>query len=161
MSKRLDKQHWIRFLSGIAMTIPIAGCELMVNPFTDELASQRAVTTASVDGARAAKVTPTVLRRSYEQMSVWAEDGAVTHGPLYFEDLFEDRGSEDNRFAWTAEDYLQLFYWRGRFLVNGALFPLSAVVTPPWTVMASDGELGRRTLGMDHDARRWTPPDRG
>jgi hypothetical protein len=81
-------------------------------------------------------------------------DGTVTHGPLFFEDGFEDQGSEDGQFAWTGEDYLQMFYWRGRFLVNALCFPVSAVVTPPWVVMASDGEPSRRIAGLNHDAAR-------
>jgi hypothetical protein len=161
MSKRLASWRWIGMPSGIAAALLLTGCQLMVNPFTDELASQRAVSTASSEGARAAQVNPTVLRRPYESTVIRPQDGTVTHGPLYFEDPFEDEGSEDGRFAWTGEDYLQVFYWRGRFLLNGVLLPLSAVVAPPWCIMASDGELNRRAFGEKHDARRWTPTDRG
>lgn len=32
------------------------------------------------------------------------------------------------------------------------LLPASAVVTPPWTVMVSDGQISRQLLGYDHDA---------
>jgi len=130
----------------------------MVNPFHDELAGQQAVTTASVEGARAAKTTPTVRQRDYPTVELRPEAEGVTHGPLYFEDPFEDKGSEDGRFAWTGEDYLQMFYWRGRFLLNTFFFPVSAVVTPPWTIMESDGRLSRQALGYDHDAERAAEP---
>lgn len=134
------------------------GCHLMVNPFRDEFAGQQAMTTASVEGARAAETTPTVRQREYALLELRPEEMGVTHGPLYFEDPFEDKGSVDGRFAWTGEDYLQMFYWRGRFLLNTVFFPVSAVVTPPWTVMESDGRLSRQALGYDHDAKRWVEP---
>ena len=141
-----------------AFVLFATGCQLMVNPFRDELAGQQGTTTASVEGARAAMTTPTVRQRGYEPFELHAEDEGVTHGPLYFEDPFEDKGSVDGRFAWTGEDYLQMFYWRGRFLLNTVFFPVSAVVTPPWTVMESDGHLSRQALGYDHDAERWVGP---
>ncbi|MFH1109258.1 MAG: hypothetical protein V1790_08700 [Planctomycetota bacterium] len=132
----------------------VGGCQLMVNPFHDELAGPQQMTTPSVEGARAATAAPSLRQRGYAPVEIHAENGAVTHGPLYFEDPFEDKGSEDGQFAWTGEDYLQAAYWRGRFLVNTLLFPISAIVTPPWTVMESDGHLSRQALGMDHDAQR-------
>lgn len=146
-------------LSVVLFAAFAGGCQLMVNPFKDELAGQRVMTTASVEGARAATVTPTVRQRDYTPFELHAEPDGVTHGPLYFEDRFEDKGSEDGRFAWTGEDYWQLFYWRGRFLLNTVFFPVSAVVTPPWTVMESDGRLSRQELGYDHDAERWVEPE--
>lgn len=145
-------------VGAIVSTVLLSGCQLIVNPFKDELAGQQAMTTASVEGARAAKTTPSVRQRDYPPVELRAEADGVTHGPLYFEDPFEDKGSEDGRFAWTGEDYLQLFYWRGRFLLNTVLFPISAVVTPPWMVMESDGRLSRQALGCDHDAERWVEP---
>ena len=144
---------------GVIVFVALAGgCQLMVNPFKDEFAGQQATTTASVEGARAAKTTPTVRQLDYAPVELRAEADGVTHGPLYFEDPFEDKDSEDGRFAWTGEDYLQIFYWRGRFLLNTVFFPVSAVVTPPWTVMESDGRLSRQALGYDHDAERWVEP---
>jgi len=134
------------------------GCQLMVNPFRDELEGRQEMATASVEGVRAAKTTPSVRQRGYASFELRSEDLGVTHGPLYFEDPFEDKGSEDGRFAWTGEDYLQIFYWRGRFLLNTVFFPVSAVVTPPWTLMESDGRLSRQSLGYDHDAKRWVEP---
>jgi len=142
----------------LVSTVMLSGCQLMVNPFRDELAGRQEMTTASVEGARAAKTTPTVRQRDYAPFELHAENMGVTHGPLYFEDSSEDKGSEDGRFAWTGEDYLQLFYWRGRFLLNTLFFPVSAVVTPPWTVMESDGRISRHALGFDYDAKRLVEP---
>lgn len=134
-----------------------SGCSLMVNPFRDELTSQAAVSTPSADGVRDAKCgEPSELVRPFEEVQLAAADGTLTHGPLYFEDSFEDTGSDDGNFAWTGEDYRHPFYWRGRFLLNAIFFPVSVVVTPPWTVMASDGHPSRECLGLSYDSRRWT-----
>lgn len=140
---------------GPVLTLLLGGCSLMVDPYHDEYVTHPTDTgTASVNEARAAAITPALRDRGHAPTERSAESGTVTHGPLYFEDPFEDKGSEDGQFAWTGEDYLQMFYWRARFLLNGIALPVSAVVTPPWTVMASDGELSRQALGYDHDAER-------
>ncbi len=143
----------------LVSTIPLTGCQLKVDPFKDELAGRQEITTASVEGARTAQTAPAMPRaRGYAPFELHAEPEGVTHGPLYFEDPFEDKGSEDGQFAWTGEDYLQLFYWRARYLLNGIFLPVSLVVTPPWTVMESDGHLSRQALGYDHDAERAVAP---
>lgn len=139
----------------ILTAIGASGCQLLVNPFTDELADRPAVTTPSVQITHAARVGEAAMRRTYKPIDVAVRDGVVLHGPLYFEDPFEDKGSEDGKFAWTGEDYLCILYGPGRFSLNSVLFPLSAAVTPPWVVMASDGYLSPQALGMDHDAERW------
>ena len=83
---------------------------------------------------------------------VSAGNGAVKHGPVYFEDPFEETGGDDRSFAWTGEDYWHSLYGPSRFLVSAVLFPVSAALTPPWQVMESDGQPGRRVFGMEHDA---------
>ena len=138
-----------------------AGCssQLMVCPFHDELVSHPiAATTASVDGVHAAHLTPSMRVREHGPKEIRPFDGSVTHGPLYFEDPFEENGSNDGRFAWTGEDYLQWWYWRGRFIFNAVIFPWSVVDTPPWTVMVSDGKPSRKLFGSMHDASRSVAP---
>jgi len=130
------------------------GCSLIVHPFRDELANEPPVTTASVETVRNTQATRSVQVRDWPAVDLYSQDGAVKHLPLYFEDPYEDKGSEDGKFAWTWEDYFQVFYWRARFLVNTIAFPVSVVVTPPWTVMESDGVLSRQALGWEHDAER-------
>jgi hypothetical protein len=53
-------------------------------------------------------------------------------------------------------------YSYGRYYLNLVALPVSAVVTPPWTAMESDGRLSEQLLGYDHDAtplsRRIQPP---
>ena len=138
------------------VSLPMAvlpGCALMVDPFEDELAGRQAVTTPSVEGARAVEATPTELVREHEATTLCAQDGTVTHGPLYFEDPADEYGSDDDQFAWTGEDYWHFLSWRGRFLVNAVFFPVSVVVTPPWMVMESDGRPSREVFGEMLDAR--------
>jgi len=106
------------------------------------------------------RYSPAELRhRDWPPATVAARSGAVSHWPLYFEDPFEDKGDgrtdqtnprDVHRLGW--EDYVALPYCFARFTANWLLLPVSALVTPPWTVMESDGHLSRQLLGYDHDA---------
>ena len=126
-------------LFGIALFC-ISGCNMFNNPFRDTGPSQVVLTHPSVEGYRAIEVAESKpLMRPHQEMTCAPNSGAVTHGPLYFEDPYEEKGSEDGKFAWTSEDYLHVFYWRGRFLLNAVFFPVSAVVQPPWRDVESDG----------------------
>ena len=138
----------------LAVAACTGGCQLVVNPYADEIAAEAGATTPSAQQARAAEVTANIQQRDYALTEVRARGGSVTHGPLYFEDPFENQGSDDGRFAWSGEEYLYFIHGPGCFLLKGALFPFNAVVTPPWRVMVSDGRLSRRALGMEHDAAR-------
>lgn len=139
----------------VCVAFAVGGCQLFVNPWNDELACRPAVTTPSVELARAAAANPHTAQRDVEPALLPSADGSVTHGPLYFEDPFEDKGSVDGRFAWTVEDYFAFVYDGGRFLLNGMAVPVSMIVTPPWTVMVSDGKVSRQLVWRDHDATRW------
>ncbi len=142
-----------------AASTTLFGCRLVQNPFVDELAGQREVSTPSVDAVRAAAVQSGFVESHGQPKSLPMIDGSVTHGPLYFEDPYEDTGSDDGKFAWTGEDYLWMFYWRGRYLVNAVAFPVSCAVTPPWTVMVSDGRPSQRAFHEQHDAVRMNIAD--
>jgi len=146
-----------RVFSALAVVLTVAagsGCELLVDPFTDEWADQPPVTTPSAELARAAEVTPLFQQRDFSRMQTAAESGEVTHGPLYFEDPYEEQGSDDGRYAWTLDDLFYEFAGPGRFVVNGIFSPVSVVATPPWTVMVSDGRPSREVAGHLHDAER-------
>lgn len=140
----------------LGMLVPMCvatGCQHAVNPFQDNLPANSEITTSSVEGARAAEVHPTIPQRLlYKPTVVEAQNGMVAHRPLCWEDPFEDKGSDDGQFAWTWEDYLAVGYGPGRNIGNTLLFPVTAVVSPPYTVMCSDGKLSRQLLGYDHDA---------
>jgi len=109
-----------------------------------------------------AKHAPAEQRqRNWEATSAAGESGVVTHWPLYFEDPFEDKGHgrSDYRLGW--EDYVAMPYGYARYTLNWLMLPVSAIVTPPWTLMESDGVLSRQALGYDHDAtpaRQPAPP---
>lgn len=140
-------------LAALAVTV-WTGCHQVVNPFQDDLPYTSEVTTASVEGARSAPSAASLEPRDFTLVTIEAQSGTVAHWPLWFEDPFEDKGSEDGQFALTWEDYFGYFYGSGRFLVNTMFFPLSPLLTPPWTQMCSDGKLSQQALGYDHDATR-------
>ena len=130
------------------------GCSELINPFVDDVPETGEVATASVAGIRQADAVPVMRERGFAPAYASAQDGTVSHWPLWWEDPFVDRGSDDDRFAWTKEDYLAFPYGLGRSLVNTMGWPISVVVTPPFTVMGSDGVVSRQALGYDHDAAR-------
>ena len=131
-----------------------SGCSEVVNPFVDDVPATSEVTTASVYHVRHAGAAPVTRERGFDPAYASAQDGTVAHWPIWWEDPFVDKGSLDGQFAWTWEDYFAIPYGNGRFLLNTMGMPVSAVVTPPWTVMGSDGVLSRQALGYDHDATR-------
>lgn len=139
-------------ISFALLVLTTAGCSLYSNPFRDEFANQPPTTTPSVDAVMAADVTPSVQERNGDPKVVYTADGSVKHYPLYFEDPFEDHGSDDGKFAWTGEDYYWMVEWRARYLVNLIAFPLSAVVNPPWQPMVSDGRYDCCGRGREFDA---------
>ncbi len=143
----------IRSFAMMAIGLASCGCQLVVHPFRDELAGLPQVTTASVEVVRASPSAEVKNVRGSEEAIRFPEDGSVAHWPTWFEDPYEENGSEDGKFAWTVEDYWQMLYWRGRFLVELAFWPISAVVEPPWRVMESDGILEKRCCRELHDAR--------
>jgi hypothetical protein len=96
-------------------------------------------------------------QRDWDAATFDGDSGAVTHWPLYFEDPFEDKGHGRegmNKYHIGWEDYVALAYCYPRYTLNWLMLPASAAVTPPWTLMESDGELSKQALGYDHDATR-------
>jgi len=126
----------------------------LVDPFVDEMPATTEVYTASVSGVEQTDTAPAIRVRGFEPAHASAQDGTVSHWPLWWEDPCVDKGSEDGTFAWTWEDYVAFPYGLGRSLVNTMGLPISAAVTPPFTIMGSDGVLSRQALGCDHDATR-------
>jgi hypothetical protein len=141
-----------RKLIGAICLILVSGCSLMVDPFKDEYANRPPVTTPSVDSALAANVPASEQERIGEEKVRYAADGGVVHLPLYFEEPFEESGSENGTFAWTGEDYVWIAYSRLRFMANLFAFPVSAVVYPPWQETVSDGRLSHCGRGHEFDA---------
>ena len=139
----------------------VVGCAHVPNQWREDGPATTAEWDSPTSKDLKAKHAPTPQRhRDWEQAALAAESGVVTHWPLYFEDPFEDKGPgreglDKYHIGW--EDYVALPYSYARYTLNWLLWPVSAVVTPPWTLMESDGELSRQALGYDHDATRARP----
>jgi hypothetical protein len=138
-------------LIGALLVFP--GCAQIHNHWAEDGPS----TVMSAESASAADILATQApapqrQREWHGMPLAAADGTVTHGPLYFEDPFEDKGHGRGTFQIGWEDYVAMPYGFARYLLNGIALPVSMAVTWPWTAMESDGVLSRQLLGYDHDA---------
>lgn len=130
------------------------GCSLLTVPYVDDFSHQTRVTTPSVEGAMAASTTPRDAHRSITVSTLHPKDGSISHTPLFFEDDLEVAFEEDGSFAWTGDDFAQVFVGSGRFLISTVLYPVSAFDTPPWSTMVSDGRPSRNVRGVKQDAAR-------
>ncbi|MFQ5805991.1 MAG: hypothetical protein ACE5I3_06030 [Phycisphaerae bacterium] len=148
----------LEFLNSLFAILLLAGCAHVPNQWTED----GPATTAEWDSPTAkdlrANYAPGEQRhRDWDVAAFAAESGAVTHWPPYFEDPFADQGPGReglNKYHIDWEDYVALPYGYARFTLNWLMLPASAVVTPPWTLMESDGRISRQALGYDHDATR-------
>jgi len=137
-----------------------AGCAHVPNQFREDGPSVNAeLDTPTARDVFAAAQPAEPRRRPWPALAVAPESGAVKHWPSYFEDPFVDKGHgrtdashPGNVYRLGWEDYLAFPYCFARYTLNWLAFPVSAVVTPPWTLMESDGKLSRQALGYDHDA---------
>jgi hypothetical protein len=148
------------------MLLCVAGCAHINDPWRDSSAEidDEMLTPNSDAYVKGAPEFASTHARTWESSSVSYHNGAVTHWPLWFEDPFEDKGNAlpapadrdaaDNRFAWNGADYLHMGCGPAREFLNLVAWPASAVVTPPGTVLESDGRIDKNILGYDHDARR-------
>ncbi len=145
-------------LASLLALLFLAGCAHVPNQWVED----GPATTAEWDSPTArdlrANYAPAEPRhRDWDAALAAAEPDAVTHWPLYFEDPFVDKGHGRkglNKYYIGWEDYVAMPYGYSRFTLNWLMFPVSAVVTPPWTLMESDGRISRQALGYDHDAAR-------
>jgi hypothetical protein len=137
-----------------------AGCQIAPNFYREDGPSVTMQWETPTSADVKARFEPAEARdRGWDTSFVSAESGAVRHYPVYFEDPFVDKGHgrtdethphDVYRLGW--EDWVAFPYGLSRFTLNWLLSPVSAVVTPPWTVMESDGEISEQFLGPDHDA---------
>lgn len=164
---------WAWLAAGLSCCLFLAvGCNHVNNPWVDSGALvDQEMTTPSTEAyvRRAEQSTASPQpQRVWRQSEVYCENGAVSHWPLWFEDPFEDKGNSfkpkadrdapDTEFAWNWVDYLHMGYGPGRMIfVNTAGWPISAVVTPPGTLMESDGKIDKGLVWYDHDAKRSDP----
>lgn len=131
----------------------LAGCTVFPNQFKAQSPSLLVVNASPSAVDVLERYTPAPVRQRPWPMDVrYTEPGGVTHLPLYWQDPFEDKGATyANHLGW--EDYIAMPYSLARFIINTIGFPVSVVVTPPWQLQESDGELSRQLLGYDHDPR--------
>lgn len=143
----------------------LAGCAHVENYWREDGPAKTVVwESVSEQDIRAHAPASAQRERGWNEMTVASESGVVAHGPLWFEDPFVDKGSGRtplderntgrNEYALSWEDYVAMPYCLARHTLNWLGWPASAVVTPPWTEMESDGRLSAQALGYDHDAER-------
>lgn len=140
----------------------LTGCAHMVNYYKETGPSTQMSWESPTAQLVEAKYEPAPARtRGWEQVSVAPRSGAVYHWPLYFEDPFMDKGDgrtdatdPHNVYRLGWEDWVAFPYGIARFTANWLMLPVSVIVTPPGTVMVSDGEISRQMVFCDHDATR-------
>ncbi len=136
-------------LAMLTVVVGLTGCSNAINPFVDDSTRASEITTPSEQELRETVVPSAVRRRDWPETRIAAQSEGVTHWPLWMEDPFEDKGSDDDEFRWTKEDYFALAYSPFRWLANIGMVPITAIVVRPDTVMVSDGQVGQH-----HDAAR-------
>jgi hypothetical protein len=130
-----------------------AGCGRLNNVFVaDSPSVGQPLESLSAADVRGEYAPAAPREREWAKSHVRSADGTVLHGPLWFEDPFEDKGTGHDGYYIGWEDYVAVPYGLARFTLNWLLAPASMIVTPPWTTMESDGVLSRQLLGYDHDA---------
>lgn len=167
-SRYEERRHAAWSLSVVLLAT--AGCAHVNNPFKDSGALiDIEMTTASTEGYRGKTEFAATRHRAWEPATVRFQNGAVSHWPQWFEDSLEDKGNDydpadrdvpDNRFAWNWVDYAYIFGGPARMTVNTMLYPISAIVTPPGTLMESNGRIDKGLIWHEHDAKRSDPATR-
>ncbi len=141
----------------------LAGCAHVENHFVDDSPSTAVDWRSASEADILENFEPSApSERGWPRSAALVADGTVTHWPLYLENPFVDKGSGNSpldprqtgrneyRIGW--EDVVGTLYSHARYTANWLMMPVSAVVTPPWTLMESDGILSEQLLGYDHDA---------
>lgn len=157
-----------KLVVGLVAVTVVVGCNQVNNPWGDSSASVDAeMTTPSAEGHKGRREFGRHKQRDFAARTVYYENGAVTHWPLWWEDPFEDKGNRftptddedapDTEFAWNWVDYLHLAYGPARFTLNTVSWPVSAIVILPGTLMESDGRISKGLVWHDHDAKRAAP----
>lgn len=136
------------------------GCSLPVDFYREDGPSTTAAwESPTVQDVRARYEPAETQHRDWPASTVSTEAGVVYHRPLYFEDPFEDKGSgrtdethPHNVYRLGWEDWVAFPYSMGRAGLNTVMIVVSPIVTLPWMVMESDGEISQQLIWYDHDA---------
>jgi len=151
-------RHVVTTGAGLAILMLITACSQIPDQWREDGPSVDAEwrSPSAVDILENHEPSPT-KPRDHDEMVLVTEPYGVSHWPLYFEDPFVDKGhgrEGRNKYHIGWEDYVAMPYSYSRFTLNWLFVPVSAVVTPPWTLMTSDGEISEQLLGPDHDATK-------
>jgi hypothetical protein len=160
MTATTDRRR-LTLVGGLALLLLVStGCQLVPNFYRETGPATEMEWWSPTAQEICRQYDPTPLRtRGWPPLTRQPHSGAIRHDPLYFEDPFITKGdgrTDDThprnvyRLGW--EDWVAFPYGLARFTTNWLLFPVSAVVTPPWTVMESDGWVSEQFGGWDHDA---------
>lgn len=148
---------------GLTLGFGLLGCGAIHNQFREDGPAAEETWDSDTAMDVDARFQPAEGRsRGWNQSVFVGERGVAVHGPLYFEDPFQDKGSDRkdsltgehprNKYRWGWEDFFAVAYSPARLVVNTLGFPVSVVVIPPWTQMESDGEISKQLFFRDHDA---------
>ena len=157
--ERLVRARYVfAILNPLSAALLVSGCAQIPNQWREDgPATTTAWESPTALDLRATHAPAPQRHRDWDGVELVAETGTTTHWPTYFEDPFVDKGPGRegmNKYRLGWEDYVALPYGYARFTLNWLAFPVSAAVTPPWTLMESDGRISRQALGYDHDATR-------
>lgn len=152
---------WMRATMCAGPVLIVAGCANTMNHFHEDGPAVTAAWQSPTEIEMRARYQPASVRqREWAAKTIAPQDGGVRHWPLYFEDPFVDKGhgrTDETHYhnVWRGgwEDPFAAVYDYARFTANWLFVPVSAAVTPPWTIMESDGFVSRQLLWYDHDAR--------
>jgi hypothetical protein len=159
----MKSREWkmaVGLAGAVLLGLALWGCTYVPNQFKEDgpsvFMSWQSPTEVDV---RAHYAPAAQEQRGWPETVVAADSGSVPHPPLYFEDPFEDKGDgrtdakdPHNVYRSGWEDDVALPYCFARFTLNWMLLPASAIVTPPWVVLESDGKVSKQILWRDHDA---------
>ncbi len=131
----------------VLLSVFSGGCHEYPDVFFDETPPAELVTTMSAERARQSGVPISNRKRTdFAVLHTEAQDGCVSHGPLWFSVPGEMIGSDDGQFAITAEDhiarYVEVLQLSGKYL----FLPFLVMLEPPGTVMCSDGRPRRSAV---------------
>lgn len=150
MYNRSRSVQGLAIFSGVLLSA--VGCATHKGQAVDGLSGRLSLTTASAEAVRAANITrPSTPERRDPQFHVSPKSGAVTHTPVYFRSNTELPDDNDKAFGLSGEDFAVFLPEVAKFFISIALHPLDVLLTPPWTLMESDGHQTRRAAPGDRN----------
>lgn len=128
------------------------GCTKPIVVFAPAVSAEMEATPSStfVDQSGA---EPALKERNWQPMASYYEPPVVQHGPLYFQDEFENVGAVSSACpkGITWKDFVAVPYCDARWMLNTIALPVSMVAYPPWEQDCSDGNPKKTPLGLTLD----------